>query len=72
VLAVLETQDGVMGEIVNLRRMKKRREQQDAAETAKQNRVRHGPTATQKANDRREEQRRQALLDASRRGEAGE
>jgi hypothetical protein len=72
VLAVLETQDGVMGEIVNLRRMKKRREQQDAAETAKQNRVRHGRTATQKANDRREEQRRQALLDASRRGEAGE
>jgi hypothetical protein len=61
-----------MGEIVNLRRMKKRREQQDAAETAKQNRVRHGRTATQKANDRREEQRRQALLDASRRGEAGE
>jgi hypothetical protein len=70
--AVLETQDGVMGEIVNLRRMKKRCEQQDAAETAKQNRVRHGRTAIQKANDRRAEQRRQALLDASRRGETGE
>ena len=31
-----------MGEIVNLRRMKKRRERQEAAEAARQNRVRHG------------------------------
>jgi hypothetical protein len=70
--AVLDAQDGVMAEIVNLRRIKKRRERRDAAEVAKQNRVRHARTATEKANDRRAEQRREALLDASRRGEAGE
>ena len=61
-----------MGEIVNLRRMKKRREQAGAAAAAKQNRIRHGRTKAEKANDQRAEQRRQALLDASRRGEPGE
>jgi hypothetical protein len=70
--AILDAQDGAMGEIVNLRRIKKRREQQEAAETARQNRVRHARTATEKANDRRAERHREALLDASRRGEAGE
>jgi hypothetical protein len=62
-----------MGEIVNLRRMKKQRERDDAAALAKQNRVRHGRTKAEKANDQRAEERRQALLDASRRrGETGE
>ncbi|HET6194886.1 MAG TPA: DUF4169 family protein [Acetobacteraceae bacterium] len=61
-----------MGEIVNLRRTKKTLQRQQAADAAKQNRVRHGRTAAEKANDKRAEQRRQALLDASRRGEAGE
>jgi Domain of unknown function (DUF4169) len=69
---ILDAQDGAMGEIVNLRRMKKRRERQAAAEAARQNRVRHARTATEKANDRRAEQQRETLLDASRRGEAGE
>ena len=61
-----------MVEIVNLRRMKKRRERQAAAAEAKQSRVRHGRTKTEKANDARVERRRLARLDALRRGETGE
>ena len=61
-----------MGEIVNLHRMKKRRERDVASAAAKESRTRHGRTKVQKANDQRAEQRRQALLDASRRGETGE
>jgi hypothetical protein len=73
VCTVLPAQDAAMGEIVNLRRMKKQREQDNAATLAKQNRVRHGRTKAEKANDKRAEERRQALLDASRRrGETGE
>jgi hypothetical protein len=37
-----------MGEIVNLRRMKKRRERQEAAAEAKQNRARHGRNSSRK------------------------
>jgi len=65
-------QDDPVGEIVNLRRTKKTLQRQQAADAAKQNRVRHGRTAAERANDKRAEQRRQALLDASRRGETGE
>jgi len=61
-----------MGEIVNLRRMKKRREQDEAAALAKQNRILHGRTKAERASDERDEQQRQALLDALRRGEPGE
>jgi hypothetical protein len=61
-----------MAEIVNLHRMKQRREQDAAKATAKQNRIRHGRTKAAKANDQRAEQRRLALLDASRRRETGE
>ena len=56
-----------MGEIVNLRRVKKQRERVEAAAEAKQNRVRHGRTKAEKANDQRQEERRKALLDAVRR-----
>jgi len=56
-----------MGEIVNLRQVKKRQEREAAAATAQQNRVRHGRTKAEKANDRRAEERRQALLDAKKR-----
>jgi uncharacterized protein DUF4169 len=65
-------QDDPVGEIVNLRRTKKTQQRQQAADAAKQNRVRHGRSAAEKANDKRAAERRQALLDASRRGEAGE
>ena len=61
-----------MGEIVNLRRIKQRHERDVATATAKQNRVRHGRTKAEKANDQRAAARRLALLDASRRGETSE
>jgi hypothetical protein len=61
-----------MGEIVNLRRAKKNRARDADTEAAKQNRIRHGRTKAEKENDRREVQRRAALLDASRRGETRE
>ena len=61
-----------MGEIVNLHRVKKRRAQDEAAASAKQNRIRHGRTKAERANDARAEQLRRALLDALRRGETGE
>ncbi len=61
-----------MGEIVNLRRTKKRRERDEATVEAKQNRIRHGRTKVEKTNDKRLEQRRQALLDDARRGEPPE
>jgi hypothetical protein len=52
-----------MGEIVNLRTVKKRLAREAADAKAKENRVRHGRTDAQKANDRRDEARRAALLD---------
>lgn len=55
-----------MGEIVNLRRMKKRRERDANAAAAAENRVRHGRTGPQKENDRRAEERRIARLDGAR------
>jgi hypothetical protein len=61
-----------MGEIVNLSRVKKQRGRDEAAAAAKQNRIRHGRTKAERANDERAEQLRQALLDALRRGESGE
>ena len=55
-----------MGEIVNLRQMKKRRERDAKAAIATENRIRHGRTGAQKESDRRTEERRQALLDGAR------
>jgi uncharacterized protein DUF4169 len=72
VYAVFDEQDGVMGEIVNLRRARKLRERDEATVAAQRNRVRHGRAKVEKANDKRVEERRQALLDASLRGETGE
>jgi hypothetical protein len=67
----LRRQDAGVAEIVNLRGVKKQRAREDASAQAQQNRVRHGRSAAEKANDRRAEQRRQALLDASRLGKPG-
>lgn len=61
-----------MGEIVNLRSVKKRLARDADRVAAKESRVRHGRTKIDKTNDRREEQRRVARLQALRRGEAGE
>jgi hypothetical protein len=68
----LNAQDAVMGEIVNLHREKQRRDRVEAAAVARQNRIRHGRTKAERVNDKRVEEKRQALLDASRRGESGE
>jgi Domain of unknown function (DUF4169) len=65
-------QDAAMGEIVNLHRMKKRRDRDKAAASARQNRVRHGRTKAERMLDERAEILRQALLDALRRGETRE
>lgn len=52
-----------MGEIVNLRTVKKAQARAEAKQEARENRIRHGRTGAQKANDAREEARRKALLD---------
>jgi hypothetical protein len=56
-----------MGEVVNLNQARKRKARATAVADAAANRVKHGRTATEKANDRRAEARRQAQLDATRR-----
>jgi hypothetical protein len=55
-----------MGEIVNLRRVKKAKQRQAEAAVAQQNRIRHGRTAPQKANDERTRQRATQAADAAR------
>ncbi|MFZ4409595.1 MAG: DUF4169 family protein [Paracraurococcus sp.] len=56
-----------MGEIVNLNRLRKARAKAEAAATAAANRAKHGRSGAEKANDRRAEARREALLDGARR-----
>jgi hypothetical protein len=58
-----------MGEVVNLNRARKARARTEAAAQAVTNRVKHGRTGAEKANDRRAEARRQALLDGTKRGD---
>jgi hypothetical protein len=56
-----------MGEIVNLKQVKKRQAREQASAEAAANRAKHGRTAAEKANDQRAEARRQALLDGAKR-----
>jgi hypothetical protein len=65
-------QDAGMGNIVNLHRAKQRRDRDQAAALAKQQRIRHGRTKAERAHDERTEQQRQALVDALRRDEPSE
>ena len=58
-----------MGEVVNLNRTRKARARAEAERQAAANRAKHGRTGAEKANDRRAEARRQALLDGARREE---
>ena len=60
-----------MGEVVNLNRLRKAKARAEAEATARANRVKHGRTGTEKANDRRAEDRRQALLDGARQDRRG-
>ena len=55
-----------MGDIVNLRTERRRREKQAAALQAADNRSRFGRTGTQKQRDETEAARRQATLDGAR------
>ena len=54
-----------MAEIVNLRRAKKARARDGAAQQAAENRVRHGRSAAAKAAERQDEARRRAVLDGA-------
>ena len=54
-----------MGEIVNLRAVKKARTQAEAKQAAKENRVLHGRTRAEKANDQRAAERQAARLDGA-------
>jgi len=56
-----------MGDVVNLNRMRKARAKAEAGATAAANRAKHGRNGAEKANDRRAEARREALLDGARR-----
>ena len=55
-----------MAEIVNLNRARKAKAKSEAEATAAANRVKHGRSKAEKANDRATEARRHALLDAAR------
>ena len=62
-----------MGEIVNLRTVKKRRAHTAETVVAQENRVRHGRTNVAKVNGAREAARQEARLDVLRREDgAGE
>jgi len=55
-----------MGEIVNLRRVKKQRARAEQAEQAAANRVRHGRTKAERAMDQQDSARRETVLDQAR------
>jgi hypothetical protein len=55
-----------MGEIVNLRRVKKVRQRQIEADAARENRIRHGRTSAEKANDSRARERQTEAADGAR------
>lgn len=62
-----------MGDVINLREVRKRRERADKDRQAAENRVRFGRTKAEKTQIRREEERRLQDLDGKRReGEDGE
>jgi len=57
-----------MGEIVNLRTVKKTLARAGAKQEARENRIRHGRTGAGKANDARDAIRRETLLDGKKSG----
>jgi Domain of unknown function (DUF4169) len=60
-----------MADILNLNRARKAKARAEAEAQAAANRAKHGRSKAEKANDRREEERRQALLDGARLPPAG-
>jgi hypothetical protein len=61
-----------MAEIVNLNRARKAKAKADAEPIAAANRVKHGRSKAEKANDRAAEARRQALLEGAKLTPSGE
>jgi hypothetical protein len=59
-----------MAEIVNLNRLRKAKAKAEQQAAAAANRVKHGRTKAEKANDRAAEARRLALLDGAKRDDA--
>ena len=55
-----------MGEVVNLKRFKKRGEREQSAKDAEENRARFGRTKSQRATDEQRAQRANELLDQHR------
>jgi hypothetical protein len=60
------TKDDAVAEIINLRRVKRRVAREDSAQAAQENRVRHGRTKVEAHADKRDEERRIALVDGAR------
>ena len=58
-----------MGDVVNLRQVRKARDKTEKEAKAAENRIRHGRTGAQKAADRLVREKREALLDGVRREE---
>jgi hypothetical protein len=62
-------QRGAMGEIVNLRRARRQRARDTAAEAAAANRARHGRTRAERDAERLEQERARRALDGARQEE---
>lgn len=60
-----------MGDIVNLRQVRKARDKVEKEARAAENRIRHGRSGAGKAADRLAREKREALLDGARREEPG-
>lgn len=58
-----------MGDIVNLRQVRKARDKAEKEAKAVENRIRHGRSGARKAADRLAREQREALLDGARREE---
>ena len=58
-----------MGEVVNLKRFKKRAARDQAAKDADSNRVRHGRTKAERDRDQKQSRKLDSLLDQHRLGE---
>ena len=61
-----------MGEIVNLRRVKKARARQEQEAVAETNRARFGRTGAEKENDRRARERQERAVEGARREQDNE
>jgi hypothetical protein len=59
-------QDDAMGDLVNLRRVKKARQKQAASEAAEVRRLQFGRTLAERERDRQAERRAKAVLDQAR------